>query len=331
MSRQERRARLLGLAAAEGFGAVVLREAADVAWYTAGFDVRVDRSAAGGSSVVVVSAAGEWVVTDAIEAPRVRAEEPALAGMEIVEHPWTGGPGQDEVVASLVGGDVRVARELDVAPLRRVLDAEAAAQYRTLGADTRAAFDEVAAELTPATTELEAAALLAAAAWRRAGHTPVLLVAGADRIPQFRHPLPTPAPLGARAMLVACVERGGLYASLTRYVHFEEPPPELARRLALTDELLRRVREEAALPGRTMGDVFGDLRRFYAEAGFPDELRLHHQGGIAGYRSREEVAQPGSPTVIEPGMAFAWNPSITGAKSEETYLLGEGGATEVLT
>ena len=331
MTREARREALLGLAATRGFGAVLLREAPDVAWYTAGFDVRVDRDGAAGSTAVLVTAAGEWVVTDAIEAPRLRAEEPALADLEIVEHPWTGDPDEGAVVTSLVGDGVRMARDLDVAPLRRVLDEEATAQYRVLGADARAVFDEVAVGLTPATTELEAAALLAAAAWRRGAHTPVVLVAGADRIPRFRHPLPTSAPLGARAMLVACLERGGLYASLTRYVHFDDPPADLAHRLALTDELLRRVREEAARPGRTLGEVFDDLRRFYAEAGFPDEWRLHHQGGIAGYRSREEVAQPGSPTVVEPGMAWAWNPSITGAKSEETYLLAEGGATEVLT
>lgn len=323
--RAARREALLALAGARDAGAVVLSSFGDVAWYTGGFDVRIDRSGSTGSTVVVVSAAGEWVVTDAIEAPRLRTEEPALAGMEIVEHPWTSSA--DAVIRDLSGGE-GVVSDLDVAPLRRVLDAEAIERYRALGADLRGVFDAVAAELRPATSELEAAAMVAAAAWRVGGHTPVLLVAGAERIPRFRHPLPTPAPLGGRAMLVACLERGGLYASLTRFVDLGGGLPS---ELAVTDELLRRLREEATVAGRKLGEAFEDCRRFYAEAGVPDEVTRHHQGGIAGYASREVIARPGDPTVIEPGMAFAWNPSVTGAKSEETFVLGVGGSTEVLT
>jgi hypothetical protein len=323
--RAARREALLALAGGRDAGAVVLSSFGDVAWYTGGFDVRIDRSGTTGSTVVLVSAAGEWVITNAIEAPRLRAEEPALSGFEIVDHPWTG---DDDGVIRLLAGDLPVVRDLDVAPLRRVLDGEAIERYRVLGADLRAVFDAVEGELRPATTELEAAAMVAAAAWRVGGHTPVLLVAGADRIPRYRHPLPTAAPLGGRAMLVACLERGGLYASLTRFVDLGGGPPP---GLAVTDELLRRMREEATVAGATLGDAYEACARFYAEAGVADEVTRHHQGGIAGYASREVIARPGDQTVIEPGMAFAWNPSVTGAKSEETFVLGVGGSTEVLT
>jgi Xaa-Pro aminopeptidase len=249
--------------------------------------------------------------------------------MEIVEHPWPDGP--DDVIDELASGRA-VARELDVSSLRMVLDAEAIERYRRVGADTRAVLEEAASVLDPGMTELEAAAALSAAAWRRDLHSPVLLVAGAERIPRFRHPTPTSSVLGARAMLVGSLERGGLFASLTRYVHFEDPPADLARRFEITDDLLRRMREEATVPGRTLGEAFADLQRWYAEAGFADEWKLHHQGGIGGYRSREVIAKPGEPTVIRAGMAFAWNPSITGAKSEETFVLPPGGGSaEVLT
>ena len=42
------------------------------------------------------------------------------------------------------------------------------------------------------------------------------------------------------------------------------------------------------------------------------------------------VATPGSTDVVAVGQAYAWNPSITGAKSEDTILVGEKD-NEVLT
>ena len=57
----------------------------------------------------------------------------------------------------------------------------------------------------------------------------------------------------------------------------------------------------------------------------PPWWRLHHQGGPTGYASREVIATPHTAVPIEVGQAFAWNPSITGAKSEETFVLTETG------
>jgi hypothetical protein len=42
------------------------------------------------------------------------------------------------------------------------------------------------------------------------------------------------------------------------------------------------------------------------------------------------IATPHTRDRIEPGNAFAWNPSITGFKSEETFVLRAAGA-EVVT
>jgi Xaa-Pro aminopeptidase len=60
----------------------------------------------------------------------------------------------------------------------------------------------------------------------------------------------------------------------------------------------------------------------YAEAGFPGEWRLHHQGSPAGYELREHVATTDSADTVSAGQVYAWNPSITGTKSEDTILVG---------
>jgi len=78
-------------------------------------------------------------------------------------------------------------------------------------------------------------------------------------------------------------------------------------------------------PGRTLAAAFEDCKRFYAEVGFPDEWRLHHQGGMTGYAAREIIAGTDTFQEIRAGQAFAWNPSITGAKAEETFVLTDDG------
>jgi antitoxin VapB len=107
----------------------------------------------------------------------------------------------------------------------------------------------------------------------------------------------------------------------------------------LPDELRRKSEAVAQVdaafitatrPGRTLGEIFEVAQGAYAKTGFADEWQLHHQGGPAGFEPREYVAVPGSTDVVVAGQTYAWNPSITGAKSEDTVLVGED-SNEVLT
>ena len=72
-----------------------------------------------------------------------------------------------------------------------------------------------------------------------------------------------------------------------------------------------------------MSQIFFAIEKSYESYGYPEEWKLHHQGGVTGYRTREFVAIPHFPFGTEKGMAFAWNPTITGTKSEDTYVRTE--------
>ena len=312
-----------------GLDAVVLRRPENFAWYTGGADNRVDHASPAGVADIVVTRTGEYVATTNIEAPRMREEQ--VPGWEVVEYEWYDGPG--DLIAKLAGGaaigsDAADPSEVDVAgliaPLRYRLDDAAIERYRAVGADTMAAVDAACAALNPAMSETEAAGAVTAACRAAGLFASALMVGGAERIPLHRHPIPAGQPLGARAMIVVCAERGGLYANLTRFVHFEPPDAELAAKLVACQGILAHLRG-ATRSGRTLGDVFDDCRTFYADAGYADGWRHHHQGGLTGYRSREVIAAPGNGQVITAGQAFAWNPSVPGAKAEETFVLTDDG------
>ena len=335
MDRRARQQRIRELMDRRGLGALLLRRSANFAWYTGGADNRVDHASPFGVADVLLVRDAEYILTNNIEAPRMREEQ--TPDFEVVEHPWYG----DEATAirEVVGGaslgtdfPLDGAQDVsdEVAPLRYVLDPDAIESYRQVGADAAAAVAEAASSLEPGMSEYEAAANLAAACRRREIFSPVLLAAADDRIARHRHPVPHGKQIERRAMLVVSAERGGLYANVTRMVDFEEPDAEAQKRQRACETILRRMREEATRPGRTLADAFAECQRYYAETGFPDEWRLHHQGGMTGYASREIIATPRTRQEMQVGEAFAWNPSVTGAKAEETFVLTENGP-EVVT
>jgi Xaa-Pro dipeptidase len=334
MSRESRDRSLRDLMDGHGVGALLLSSPANFAWYTGGADNRVDHGDPVGVASVLLTTDDVYILTNNIEAPRMRQEQ--TPEMEVVEHPWyeepaallrelTGGASVGTDFPSTSGPDLST----EISPLRYVLDGDAIENYRDLGEDTVIAVSESAGSVSPDTDELDAAAELSAACLARGMFAPVLLAASEKRLVCHRHPVPHGGPLGKQAMLVVCAERGGLFASVTRMIYFEEPDLQTARRQEACEEVLRRMRE-ATREERTLAQAFEDCRRFYAEAGFPEGWRDHHQGGMTGYSSREIIATPGTQQEIRVGQAFAWNPSLEGAKAEETFVLGSDGP-EILT
>jgi Xaa-Pro dipeptidase len=335
MSRESRDRRLRELMEEHGLGALLLSTPANFAWYTGGADNRVDHGDPVGVASVLLTPDSARILTNNIEAPRMREEQ--TPEMELVEHSWheepsallrdlTGGAGVGTDFPSTSGPDLSA----EISPLRYVLDEDAIKDYRRLGEDTVQAMSETADSLSSETDEFEAAAELSSACLRRGMYAPVLLAATGERLARHRHPVPHGGPLGKQAMLVVCAERGGLFVSLTRMVYFQDPDPETARRQEACEGILRRMRGEATREGSTLAQAFEDCRRFYAEAGFPEGWRAHHQGGMTGYASREIIATPETRQEIREGQAFAWNPSLVGAKAEETFVLGQDGP-EILT
>jgi hypothetical protein len=83
-------------------------------------------------------------------------------------------------------------------------------------------------------------------------------------------------------------------------------------------------------PGTEVCDIFRRALDCYRETGFGDEWQLHHQGGATGYAGREYKATANSSQVVQSNQAFAWNPSITGTKSEDTVIALED-ETEIIS
>ena len=208
-----------------------------------------------------------------------------------------------------------------VARLRANLLPAEVERFRLLGRICGDAMNDAIRAVRPGMSERELAALLAFEAERRGAQAIVNLIATDERIFRYRHPLPSDKKLDRYAMLVMCGRKWGLVCSVTRLVHFGPLPDELRRKqeaLAVVDATYIA----STRPNTKLGDIVVQAQAAYAAGGFGGEWRLHHQGGPVGYEAREYLGVPGSEDEVRENQVYAWNPSITGTKMEDTVLIG---------
>ncbi len=329
-----KRERLQRLMAERGVDAILLARAANIAWLSGGKRAYIDTSSEQGVAQLLVTGDGRYVLTNNIEAERLRGEE-GFSDWEILADSWyaPGGHLQRLTQGLRLGADGpgpdNVDLSADLIALRAPLTAPEIARYRSLGHDAGAALAAVARRIRPGMTEYAIAGQMAAAAYEIGAVPIVALVACDERLMTIRHPLPTGARLERTAMLVLCARRDGLIANLTRLIHVGPVSEDMQRRVRAVAAIDARA-IQATRPGARVSDIFATIQRAYADAGFANEWQHHHQGGACSYNSRDYFATPDSSDVVQAPQAFAWNPSVPGAKSEDTVLITADGY-EVLT
>ena len=329
----EKTRRVLALMDEQDLDALLLRSPGGAAWWSGGGRTHIPATPEVGVATLVLQRDGDavrtTVVTAVIEAPRLQAEELAGLDAEWQVLPWATPVESVLPTGERVGTDVPLEGCRPVGPAlaaaRASLVPEEVERLTSLGADAAGALTEACSQLRPTDPEWHAAALTGAALHERGVDPVVLLVAGGDRLPVHRHPLPTAGLLGDAAMVVACGRRAGLIVSLTRFVG---APGASFDRVLEVDAAVNG----ATRPGRTVGEVFRELQAAYVAHGFAeDEWTLHHQGGPAGYAPREFLADPTSTAPVVASQVFAWNPSAPGVKSEDTVLTTPDGLPQVVT
>lgn len=320
--------------------ALALSHHGNVAWLSAGGRVAVGWGSPQGVAWIVVTPGDVLVVTGNNEADRLIVEEFAGLDWRPVIFPWWEGP--EKRLRELLPNGGRVGADfpppgfpgaIDVGPvvaaLRAQLDQEQQELARSAGRDVGLVLAAVSREIQPGMTEHEIAGRLTGALVSRGMDVPVCLIGTDERFFHWRHFMPTERRLERYVCLTVCARRSGLIFSATRLVHFGTPAPELSHRL----EAVQRI--DAALiaatrPGVTAVELFALARSQYAENGYAEEWRNHHQGGLTGYEPREWTIRPDGSQTVRAGQMYAWNPTVPGAKSEDTILVGPAEA-EILT
>ncbi len=308
---------------------ILLRKRQNFSWITSGKANHIVNTSEYGIADLLILNDKKYCITVKMESRRIMEEELDGLGFELVQCEWYENP--DELIKTLCEGKQIVADtsvfgledvSSELIALRSRLANEEVERYKWLCQKAATALESVCHEIEPGMSEFEIAALLSPKVIKDGINPQVILVATDERIYHYRHPIPTDKKLEQYAMIVICAEKWGLVANATRFVHFGELPElvkENKEKLAKIDITMNM----ATRPGARVNEVFQKGLEAYASAGYKDDWKLLHQGGLTGYASREYLANMNNNDVIFSNQAFAWNPAISGIKSEDTILVGE--------
>lgn len=328
----------------ENLAAVLLNSQHNFAWLTGGGSNGIDTSRESGVATLLVTSDGRrFVLANNIEMRRILVEEIKSNEFEPIEFAWQDEKASHDHILEKVrkivgkkdlGTDATMNSggnfiERSIAACRYKLTRSELERFRELGRDAGAALRKVIDVIRPGETETEIAEEMRHELALGGMTSVVTLVAADERIKQYRHPLPTGKLWKKTLMLVTCAKRYGLIASLTRMVCVGDVPDELMKRTEAAAYVNAKI-NAATIPGISGSDLYKTLANSYADAGFRDEIDLHHQGGAAGYKTRDWVAHAQCVETVQTNQAFAWNPSITGTKVEETCIVSTDGV-DVIT
>ncbi len=316
-----------------GLDAVLITRNDNFSWLTGGGRGWVARSSEVSVGWILVTREKAYLLTDNIEYTRLLTEE-LPEGFEGVECKWyeelgdlvkkvagSGNIGSDDPARFTFIGD-------DLRKLRYVLTPWEIEKVKKFGEELERVFEESLERAVPDMTEMELAGLVEGELRKKGFEVPVLLVFSEESRLLYRHNLPRDVKLGKFFFVSICAGKYGLILSSTRTMAFGEVSEDLLKQHE-KNALIEAEMIASTVPGRTLGEMFEIIKKVYEKNGVGDEFEKHHQGGIAGYNPREEKALPGSETVLRGDMLVAWNPTITGTKSEDTFLTGD--ENEVLT
>ncbi|GAB4366441.1 MAG: M24 family metallopeptidase [Calditrichia bacterium] len=313
---------------------ILLTQVRNFYWMTAGLanNQIVLNKDVGAASLLILKDGSKYLICNGSEAGRLMDEVLGKLGYTLKMYNWyEANPQKDvrgEIIGSLVkrgkiGSDVEFPGTVLVADkfeyLRYSFTESEIKRYRWLGKQTAEAVETVCRRLSPGMDEFEIEALTAAELRSRGILPTVLLIAVDERIYNYRHALPAGAVLNKYAMVNVVAEKWGMPMAVTRFVHFGVLPEELQNKLEKTAWVNAHF-QAATVPGTSCADIFEACKTWYAEAGFPGEWEKHHQGGAIGYDDREYVIYPGVQETVQENQPFAWNPTITGAKVEDTMI-----------
>ena len=313
-------------------GAVFTRRS-NFSWLTCGGRNKIVDCLDDGGATLLFHKGKLYLFTTNIEMERMKDEEiNDLNLIDCIPYMWFKADEFQKRIAEIVDltkirQDSRILKGVDFLDdefnkIKLCLTGPEKTRYKELGRVSTKCMTETCRDIKKGMTEFRVQAILSDHLISE-GITPWIILIGSDeRLFNYRHPVPTGKEIKNYVMVVVGAMKWGLIASITRLVYFGKPPDEILK----ARDIITRVDANMILssrPGIRYSLVINNEIKESKEHGLETEWHNHHQGGPGGYEGRFFLVTPETRDMIEKNHAIAWNPSMRGFKSEDTFIVGE--------
>ena len=317
----------------QGLSALYIAKCEGFAWITAGADSIITRYVETGCISALITKDKCYAITNNIEYQRALDEEKLdQLGFEVLSQYWYENKTMDyikEIVGDKPwGSDVPLPGAVDANQLishmqYSLLDNEIA-RYLYMGETFSRVLEELLAEVRPGDVELDIVGRVNNALWKYNIDTVLYLVAGDERIYKYRHCIPTENKI-KKYMMISCNARyKGLITKITRFVHFGKPDEAILKQYAQTIEIENRMIAATKIGTDNLA-AYQAAVDSYEEMGYPEMWKVHHQGGPQGYTNGYYLITPEIHETVAENQCYCYNPSITGTKTEDAFIVTKDG------
>lgn len=304
------------------------------AWVTAGGDNIVTRFVEDGVCAIFITQDNRYFICNNIETQRMIDEE-FLDQLGFEERSmWWFENRTLEFIREAVGEngliavDIPMGKAADANPMLRAFEKTLCeseiGRYVHLGKVFSKVIESYMSTIKPGDTEIEIAGRLGARMWEN-GLEPVLfLVASDDRIYKYRHPIPTEKKLENLLMISCNARYKGLVTKITRMLNFGKVSQDFREQYRQTAEI-ENAMAAATKPGVDELVPYNIAVKMYEDFGHHEMWKVHHQGGPQSYTNGFYLITPTTHNVIQLHQCYGYNPSITGTKTEDGFVVTEEG------
>ncbi len=313
---------------------IIINRADNWAWITGGRNDRIIHTTEFSMMYLIITKdIKKYCITPNVESNRLKLEDLGDIGYEIHSFPWYDEIQKESLFKKIIKGkrfasdtikiDGTDKLDEEFNELRFSLTENEIIKYRQLGSWCRESIENTARSVEKSMTEEEISGIAMGKIGKYGIFPNVLMVGSDERILNFRHPLTTDKKIKKYVIIVLCGSKWGLVTAMTRLIHLGEIPEDLNNKMRKVTEIEAKLIARST-PGNNFNDISNIIIAAYAEAGYKDMWKLHYQGGPIGYNVREYSWIPDNDKIFYNNQAIAWNPTITGVKSEDTFIFNNG-------